>query len=137
VADIPVVMHSGSHGVGPGLDCHGMVPLHHHGTHVVLPHMWICPFNMAPCLVVSAVPPTVNALVLRLPLTGKLCLCLIACAPGVSHCHGRRMCKENGPRAIWLIEFWCLMINTIHELISFLVFVFIVHRMLELLGLRN
>jgi hypothetical protein len=27
--------------------------------------------------------------------------------------------KENGPRAIWLIEFWCLMINTICELISF------------------
>jgi hypothetical protein len=38
-------------------------------------------------------------------------------------------CKENGPRAIWLIEFWCLMNNTIRELISFLVFVFIVHRM--------
>jgi hypothetical protein len=29
------------------------------------------------------------------------------------------VCKENGPRAIWLIEFWCLMINTIRELISF------------------
>jgi hypothetical protein len=28
-------------------------------------------------------------------------------------------CKENGPRAIWLIEFWCLMFNTIRELISF------------------
>jgi hypothetical protein len=28
-------------------------------------------------------------------------------------------CKENGPQAIWLIEFWCLMINTICELISF------------------
>jgi hypothetical protein len=40
-----------------------------------------------------------------------------------------RGCKENGPRAIWLIEFWCLMINTICELISFLVFVFVVHRM--------
>jgi hypothetical protein len=38
-------------------------------------------------------------------------------------------CKENGPRAIWLIEFWCLMNNTICELISFLVFVFVVHRM--------
>jgi hypothetical protein len=46
-------------------------------------------------------------------------------------------CKENGPRAIWLIEFWCLMINTICELINFLVFVFVVHMMLELLGLRN
>jgi hypothetical protein len=40
-----------------------------------------------------------------------------------------KRCKENGPRAIWLIEFWCLMINTIRELISFLVFVFVVHRM--------
>jgi hypothetical protein len=38
-------------------------------------------------------------------------------------------CKENGPRTIWLIEFWCLMNNTIRELISFLVFVFVVHRM--------
>jgi hypothetical protein len=38
-------------------------------------------------------------------------------------------CKENGPQAIWLIEFWCLMNNTIRELISFLVFVFVVHRM--------
>jgi hypothetical protein len=38
-------------------------------------------------------------------------------------------CKENGPRAIWLIEFWCLMNNTIRELISSLVFVFVVHRM--------
>jgi hypothetical protein len=37
--------------------------------------------------------------------------------------------KENGPQVIWLIEFWCLMINTIIELISFLVFVFVVHRM--------
>jgi hypothetical protein len=46
-------------------------------------------------------------------------------------------CKENGPRAIWLIEFWCLMNNTIRELISFLVFVFVVHRMQDLLGLRN
>jgi hypothetical protein len=46
-------------------------------------------------------------------------------------------CKENGPRAIWLIEFWCLMNNTIRELISFLVFVFVVHRMQDSLGLRN
>jgi hypothetical protein len=38
-------------------------------------------------------------------------------------------CKENRPCATWLIEFWCLMINTIRELISFLVFVFVVHRM--------
>jgi hypothetical protein len=38
-------------------------------------------------------------------------------------------CKENRPRAFWLIEFWCLMNNTIRELIKFLVFVFVVHRM--------
>jgi hypothetical protein len=38
-------------------------------------------------------------------------------------------CKENGPRAFWLIEFWCLMNNTIRELIRFLVVVFVVHRM--------
>jgi hypothetical protein len=43
--------------------------------------------------------------------------------------HSIAMCKENGPRTIWLIEFWCLMFNTIRELISFLVFVFVVHRM--------
>jgi hypothetical protein len=46
-------------------------------------------------------------------------------------------CKENGPQSIWLNKFWCLMINTIRELMSFLVFVFVVHRMLELLGPRN
>jgi hypothetical protein len=46
-------------------------------------------------------------------------------------------CKENGPRAICLNEFWRLMINTIHELMSFLVFVFIVHRMLKYLGPRH
>jgi hypothetical protein len=45
-------------------------------------------------------------------------------------------CKENGPRAIWLSKFWCLMINTICGLTSFLVFMFVVHRMQELLGLR-
>jgi hypothetical protein len=46
-------------------------------------------------------------------------------------------CKENGPWAIWLNEFWCLMINTIRKLINFLVFVFVVNRMLELHGPRN
>jgi hypothetical protein len=51
--------------------------------------------------------------------------------------HDDYICKENGPRAIWLIEFWCLMNNTIRELISFLVFVFVVHKMQDLLGLRN
>jgi hypothetical protein len=46
-------------------------------------------------------------------------------------------CKENGPRAFWLIEFWCLVNNTIRELISFLVFMVVVHRMRDLLGLKN
>jgi hypothetical protein len=46
-------------------------------------------------------------------------------------------CKENGPRAIWLNEFWCLMINTTCELMCFLVFLFVVHRMLKKLGPRH
>jgi hypothetical protein len=55
---------------------------------------------------------------------------LFACFGCVVINHQKRGdCKENGPRAIWLIEFWCLMFNTICELISFLVFVFVVHRM--------
>ena len=36
--------------------------------------------------------------------------------------------RKNGPRAIWLNEFWCLMINTTCELMCLLVFMFIVHR---------
>jgi hypothetical protein len=40
-------------------------------------------------------------------------------------------CKENGPRAIWLKSFWCLMINITCELISLLVFMVVVHRMLK------
>jgi uncharacterized membrane protein len=43
--------------------------------------------------------------------------------------YGGGGCKENGPRAIWLIEFWCLMINTTCGLICLLVFIIIVHRM--------
>jgi hypothetical protein len=62
---------------------------------------------------------------------------LLRAMPEPSTTEGRRiqgklknlLCKENGPWAIWLIEFWCLMNNTIRELISFLVFVFVVHRM--------
>jgi hypothetical protein len=38
-------------------------------------------------------------------------------------------CKENGPQAIWLKGFWCLMINITYVLICLLVFVFIVHMM--------
>jgi hypothetical protein len=32
---------------------------------------------------------------------------------------GQTGCKENGPRAIWLNRFWCLMINTTCELMYF------------------
>jgi hypothetical protein len=46
-------------------------------------------------------------------------------------------CKENGPRAIWLNRFWCLMINITCGLMCLLVFIFVVHRMLKLLGLRH
>jgi hypothetical protein len=45
-----------------------------------------------------------------------------------------RICKENGPQAIWLNKFWCLMINITCGPMCLLVFVFIVHRMLKLLG---
>jgi hypothetical protein len=44
--------------------------------------------------------------------------------------------KENGPKAIWLNRFWCLMINITCGLMCLLVFVFAVHRMLKLLGPR-
>jgi hypothetical protein len=46
-------------------------------------------------------------------------------------------CKENGPRVIWLNRFWCLMINITCGLMCLLVFMFVVHRMLRLLGLRQ
>jgi hypothetical protein len=38
-------------------------------------------------------------------------------------------CKGNGPQAIWLKRFWCLMINIAYGLMYLLVFIFIVHRM--------
>jgi Na+-driven multidrug efflux pump len=46
-------------------------------------------------------------------------------------------CKENGLRDIWLNRFWCLMINITCGLMCLLVFVFVVHRMLKLLGQRH
>jgi hypothetical protein len=48
-----------------------------------------------------------------------------------------RHCKENGPRAFWLIEFWCLMNNTIRELIRFLVFVFVSSQDAKRIGPRQ
>jgi hypothetical protein len=47
------------------------------------------------------------------------------------------VCKENGPRVIWLNRFWCLMINITSGLMCLLLFMFVVHRMLKLLGLRH
>jgi hypothetical protein len=47
------------------------------------------------------------------------------------------LCKENGPRTIWLNRFWCLMINITCGLMCLLVFVFLVHRMLKLLGPKH
>ena len=46
-------------------------------------------------------------------------------------------CKENGPHAIRLNKFWCLMINTACGLMCLLMSMFVVHRMLKLLGLRH
>jgi hypothetical protein len=39
------------------------------------------------------------------------------------------MCKENGPRAIWLNRFWCLMINITCGLMCLLVFMIVVDMM--------
>jgi hypothetical protein len=46
-------------------------------------------------------------------------------------------CKENGPPVIWLNRFSCLMINTTCGLMCLLVFMFVVHMMLRLLGLKQ
>jgi hypothetical protein len=54
----------------------------------------------------------------------------------INHQKGRD-CKENGPQAIWLNRFCCLMINITCGLMCLLVFMFVVHRMLKLLGLRH
>jgi hypothetical protein len=40
-------------------------------------------------------------------------------------------CKENGPQAIWLKRFWCLIINIAYGLMCLLVFMIVVHRMLK------
>jgi hypothetical protein len=45
-------------------------------------------------------------------------------------------CKENGPRAIWLNRFWCLMINTTCELMYFQVFVCCSPQDAKWIGLR-
>jgi hypothetical protein len=55
-----------------------MVPLRLYRLSVVLPCVWIGSFNIASCLVVSAIPATVEVLVLRSSLTGDLRPCLIS-----------------------------------------------------------
>jgi hypothetical protein len=55
----------------------------------------------------------------------------------VSFLHLVHLFKENGPQAIWLNRFWCLMINITYGLIYLLVFMIVVHRMLKLLGPRH
>jgi hypothetical protein len=49
----------------------------------------------------------------------------------LSHITLQRACKENGPRAIWLKRFWCLMTNIAYRLMCLLVFMIVVHRMLK------
>jgi hypothetical protein len=56
---------------------------------------------------------------------------------GEEHNDDDNGCKENGHRAIWLNRFWCLMINITCGLMCLLVFVFVVHMMLKLLGPRH
>jgi hypothetical protein len=62
---------------------------------------------------------TIFSLLLHIRIPLHINWCLYRCP----------LCKENGPRAIWLNEFWCLMINTIRELMCLLMFMFVVHRM--------
>jgi hypothetical protein len=55
----------------------------------VLSCVWIGSFDMVSCLVVSAMPATVEVLVLRSCLTKELCLCPVTQAPSITHCRGR------------------------------------------------
>jgi hypothetical protein len=44
---------------------------------------------------------------------------LLDCYSGYHQILMKKECKENGPQAIWLNRFWCLMINTTCELMYF------------------
>jgi hypothetical protein len=68
--DLPTMMRGGYHGSTLGLDEDGMTFSRHYGPYVVLPCVWICLFGMAPHPIASVTSATVEALVLRLPLTG-------------------------------------------------------------------
>jgi hypothetical protein len=84
-------MRGRPHGSAPGHDWHIMVPYGHCEPQVVLLRIWIHPFDMTPCLAVSAILATIEATILRSSLTRELYLCHIAWAPSVTHYRGRRM----------------------------------------------
>lgn len=69
IADVPVIMRDGSHGLAHGLDGHDVASSRHRGPCVGLPCAQIRLFDMAPRPVASVIPTTVEALVLRSPLT--------------------------------------------------------------------
>jgi hypothetical protein len=69
MADVPAMMRSGSHGLVHGLDEHGAASSHHRGPYVFLPCVWICLFGMVPRFVASVILATIEAPVLRSPLT--------------------------------------------------------------------
>jgi hypothetical protein len=69
-------------------------------------------------------------------MLGKLVICIIRLVLDLSEMLVP-ICKENGPRAIWLNRFWCLMINITYGLMCLLEFVFVVHMMLNLLRPRH
>jgi hypothetical protein len=64
-----MMMRDGYHGSALGLDEHGTTFSRHHGPYVVLPCVWICLFGMASHPIASVTSATMEALVLRLPLT--------------------------------------------------------------------
>jgi hypothetical protein len=72
-----------------------------------------------------------NSSLYSLPLSSLITTAACIGLPGCG------LCKENKPQAIWINRFWCLMINIICGLMCLLVFMFVVHRMLKLLGLRH
>jgi hypothetical protein len=92
------------------------------GSPAAFPHQWAVWWGEASRAVASAPPSASRIFVILAEAEGEL-------SRGSTSRMGRQACKENGPRAIWLIEFWCLMINTTCGLICLLVFIIIVHRM--------
>ena len=54
----------------------------------------------------------------RLHISFKCLLYLLALVVLSSITKKGEIVRKNGPRAIWLNEFWCLMINTTYELVT-------------------